>query len=217
MERSRIGIVIPALNEAQSIGGVVQEAAAYGLPIVVDDGSRDATGSIARSAGAEVVQHEANRGYDEALNSGCARAVAMGCSYIITMDADGQHNPSLLAQYLEALRGGADLVTGVRDKTQRISEQLFSLVTRLRWGVQDPLCGMKAYTSDLYLEVGHFDSYQSIGTELLLYAARRGRRITQIPVKTRERIGSPRFGRVLSANWRIFRAMYLGMFRSGTR
>jgi glycosyltransferase involved in cell wall biosynthesis len=211
MERSRIGIVIPALNEAQSIGEVVQEAAAYGLPIVVDDGSHDATAFIARSSGADVVEHNVNRGYDGALNSGCARAAALGCSYIITMDADGQHNPSILGQYLEALRDGAELVAGVRDRTQRISEKLFSLVTRLRWGIQDPLCGMKAYSVSLYQEVGHFDSYQSIGTELLLYAARRGRRIAQIPVKTRERVGSPRFGRLVSANWRIFRAMCVGL------
>ena len=214
MERPRVGIVIPALNESQSIGQVVQQAGAYGLAIVVDDGSVDATGAIARSAGAEVVEHEENLGYDEALNSGCARAAELGCAYIITMDADGQHNPTLLKQYIHALVGGADVVAGVRDRTQRFSEWLFSRIARARWAIKDPLCGMKGYTIELYQQVGHFDSYQSIGTELILFAARCGMRIVQVPVMTRPRTGAPRFGRVLSANWRIFRAMCVGMARN---
>ena len=54
MDRSEVGIVIPALNEAASIGEVVRRAAAFGLPIVVDDASSDGTGELARQAGAHV-------------------------------------------------------------------------------------------------------------------------------------------------------------------
>jgi glycosyltransferase involved in cell wall biosynthesis len=70
MERHRIGIIIPALNEANTIAAIVTGAANYGLPIVVDDGSSDETGAFAAAAGAAVVRIDTNVGYDEALNLG---------------------------------------------------------------------------------------------------------------------------------------------------
>jgi hypothetical protein len=59
--------------------------------------------------------------------------------------------------------------------------------------------------------VGHFDSYGSIGTELVLYAAKNGKRIAQLPVRTQERIDAPRFGRIFSANRRILYALWMGL------
>lgn len=209
MDRPRIGIIIPALNESATIAEVVAKARQYGLPIVVDDGSTDATGKVAAEAGASVVRHEINQGYDAALNSGFAFAAREGYEYLITMDADGQHNPGLLTQYIEALTAGADLVAGVRDRRQRLAEDVFAYVGRRLWGLDDPLCGMKGYRLAIYKERGHFDAYRSIGTELAIFAARRRRKVVQIPVLTRDRVGASRFGRVLVGNWRIFRALAL--------
>jgi glycosyltransferase involved in cell wall biosynthesis len=214
MDRSRIAIVIPALNEAETISAVVSNAKAFGTPVVVDDGSADDTGERARNAGAIVVKSPVNRGYDRALDQGFERAANIGSDCVITMDADGQHDPTALASFVVALSGNVDVVVGVRDRRQRFAEHLFALVTFARWRIRDPLCGMKAYRVDLYRELGHFDSYNSIGTELMLYAAARGKRIVQIPVKTRERTGAPRFGRVVAANLRILRALCLGMTRA---
>jgi glycosyltransferase involved in cell wall biosynthesis len=213
MERHRIGIVIPALNEESTIANVVSRAARYGVPVVVDDGSSDRTAQLAEAAGAAVVRHPQNRGYDEALNSGAARAVSLGCESFITMDADGQHDPATLDSFLTELDRGADVVAGVRDRRARFAETAFAWCTKARWKLNDPLCGMKAYRTDLYLERGVLDTYGSIGTELLLYAARRRKRIAQVPVKTRERAGTPRFGRRLSANARILRACWIGLTR----
>jgi glycosyltransferase involved in cell wall biosynthesis len=209
MARSGVGIIIPALNEAQSIAKVVEGARQFGTVIVVDDGSSDGTGAVAAAAGAEVVRHPLNLGYDAALGSGFERAAALSCDAVVTLDADGQHDPQLLAQFIAALETGASVVAGVRDRCQRIAERLFAWVTRIRWGIHDPLCGMKGYQMAVYRELGHFDSYGSIGTELALFAARRGMRLVEIPVRTRERVGAPRFGRRLSANWRILRALIL--------
>ncbi|MBU2538878.1 MAG: glycosyltransferase family 2 protein [Proteobacteria bacterium] len=211
MERHRIGIVIPALNEAATIGWVVSNVLPYGVPIVVDDGSRDETGEAASSLGASVVRHPANRGYDQALNSGFSHAEALGCEYVITMDADGQHDPTILHEFIQALDNGADVVIGVRDRHQRLAEYIFAWVAAKKWGISDPLCGMKAYRINIYKELGHFDSYDSIGTELALYAAKNGKHIAQLPVKTRERIDAPRFGRRFSANRRILYALWASL------
>jgi glycosyltransferase involved in cell wall biosynthesis len=199
------------LNESRTIAGVVGGARQSGTPIVVDDGSTDDTSEKARAAGATVVRHDKNRGYDGALNSGFARAAEIGCEYVITLDADGQHDPMIIMRFVEALDAGADIAIGIRHKRQRVAEMMFAWAANARWGLRDPLCGMKAYRIHLYQELGHFDSYGSIGTELALFAAKRGKRVAQIPLTTRDRVDAPRFGRRLSANMRILRAMMIGM------
>lgn len=217
MDRSRVALIIPALSEGATIGDVVASALAFGQPIVVDDGSTDDTARIAKSAGAVVVRHERNLGYDRALSSGFAEANRLGFEFAITVDADGQHVPEAIGRFLTEIESGADVVVGVRDRRQRLGEWLFAVVGRQRWGIRDPLCGMKAYRMSIYRRHGHFDTYQSIGTELAIAAASAGRHISELPVATRPREGQPRFGRAISANVRILRALIGGLRRFPAR
>ncbi len=212
MDRSRVGIVIPAFNESATIVAVVDVARNYGIPIVVDDGSKDATAVLASRNGAVVVTHGKNCGYDAALNSGFIKAAEIGCEVIITVDADGQHDPSLIQRFIDEIGTGMDVVVGVRSRIPRLSEQLFASYAHLRFGIQDPLCGMKAYRTTVYEALGHFDSYGSIGTELAIYAAKRKYRLGQIPFVVRERKDQPRFGRIFVANYKIFRALILSIW-----
>jgi glycosyltransferase involved in cell wall biosynthesis len=212
----RIAFVIPALNEEATIGGVVERLRKFGCVIVVDDGSIDRTAEIAGELGAKVVSHRQNRGYDRALETGFARAADMGCEYVITMDADGQHPADLVPRFIAALQDGADLVIGIRDHVPRISERAFQYMTRALYGIQDPLCGMKGYRLELYRSLGWFDSYGSIGTELMLYAIRQGAKVVQCPVPTRVRHGHARIGNLFRANYIIFRAALLGLTKRHT-
>ncbi len=205
--RDQVAIIIPALNEAATIAQVVSRVAEYGTPIVVDDGSTDATAQLARDAGAQIVQHTQNQGYDGALSSGFAHAAKLACPYVITIDADGQHNPEQLREYIRLLAQGNDLVLGVRDRHQRISEEIFSLVGRWVWQVRDPLCGMKGYRLHVYTALGHFDSFTSIGTELAIRAVASKVKSVQTAVITRDRLDAPRFARRFSANVKILRAL----------
>jgi glycosyltransferase involved in cell wall biosynthesis len=211
VDKHYIGIVIPAFNEANTIGQVVKDAAHYGTPIVVDDASTDNTADVALAMGAKVVIHPVNRGYDAALNSGFQRASEMRMQVVITLDADGQHDPSLIQEFINGIESGFDIVLGVRGRHQRLAENLFALYTRARYGLKDPLCGMKAYKSFLYQKLGHFDSYGSIGTELMLHAVKNGYQYTQIAIAVRDRIDAPRFGKIFSANYKIMRAMFLSL------
>lgn len=213
MERHRVAIVIPALNEAVTIARVIAGSVSKGIPIVVDDHSSDDTAEVARAAGATVVRLEKTEGYDGALDRGFKCAAELGCEYVITIDADGQHDPDLIAAFVSALDDGADLVVGIRDRRQRFGEYVFSAVGRVRWGISDPLCGIKGYRIGLYNDLGHFDSYSSIGTELAAYAAHRGKRIVQVPLTTCARADRPRFGNGFVANRRILRSLWLGLRR----
>jgi len=213
VERHQIGIIIPAYNEAATIVAVVYSVSKLGAAIVVDDGSTDGTGNLAKEAGAFVVRYDVNRGYDQTLNSGFIYANESGYEYVVTMDADGQHDPYILEKFVQALNNGADVVVGVRDRFQRFAERVFSWIAFVKWGMRDPLCGMKAYRMGVFRELGHFDSYDSIGTELAIYAAKSGKEIVQLAVKTSSRADASRFGRKFSANQKIFRSLWIGIFK----
>lgn len=209
MAGHRVAVVVPALNEARSIAAVVGLASRYARCIVVDDGSVDGTGRIAAEAGALVVRHEQNLGYDAALDSGFRRATEEGFEVIVSLDADGQHDPALLERFVAKIDQGADVVLGVRSRRARLGEHVFALYANLRWGIRDPLCGLKAYRTAVFRALGHFDSYRSIGTELMIFAARNGMRVDQVEFEVRDREGQPRFGRRVAANYKILRALVL--------
>lgn len=212
MERHRIAIVIPAFNETRTIVSIVSGAVQYGFPIVVDDGSTDETGALATAAGAAVIRNAINLGYDQALNRGFIHAEELGCEYVITIDADGQHDPAILKSFIQALDDGADVAVGNRDRRQRLAEHIFAWVAFRKWGIRDPLCGIKGYRIEAYRELGCFDSYGSVGTQLAIHAARNGKKIAQILVVTRDRADASRFGWRFSANKKILRALWLGFF-----
>jgi len=213
VERSQIGIVIPALNESATIEGVVKAAGIYGLPIVVDDGSVDNTSDIALEAGAVVVTHSRNSGYDCALNTGFIKAAELGVDMIITVDSDGQHDPAFIQNFIDMIDAGGDVVVGIRNERQRFSEHVFAWYTNIRFGIKDPLCGMKAYRKSVYESLGHFDSYGSVGTELMIYAAKNHFKIRQVIIEVRERKGQSRFGQILSGNYKIMNALLFSLWR----
>ena len=210
----RVAVVIPVFNEAESIAAVVTAISAFGVAIVVNDGSTDNTEHLARASGALVVSHDVNRGYDAALSSGLAATLTDGFDFAITVDGDGQHDPALIETFLRELFAGADLVVGIRERFQRPSEHLFAGLAKVLWGISDPLCGMKAYRLSKLKGVGRLCSYRSIGTELIIRAARSGWRIQQVPMTTNIRKGKSRFGEGLRANRSIIQAMMLGLVKA---
>ena len=207
----RLAAVIPAFNEARSIGALVRQVSQRALAIVVDDGSADDTAALARAAGAHVVSHPLNRGYDGALETGIRTARALRCTFAVTLDADGQHDPTILDLFLAELESGADLVVGHRDRTQRWSEALFCVVGRAVWGLDDPLCGMKGYRLSVLNKVEDLNTYPSIGTELAVRLIKGGARAHQVKIKTRQRDGVSRFGGGVRANLRICKALWIGL------
>jgi glycosyltransferase involved in cell wall biosynthesis len=210
--RPVVAAVIPAFNEAKSITAVIKAVKQYALPIVVDDGSYDETARLARQAGAVVISHYTNQGYDAALQTGLFKAIELDCTFAITLDADGQHNPAGIQPFKAALIQGADLVVGVRESHQRFSESIFSLVGKILWNIPDPLCGMKGYRLSHLKHFGIFDSYRSIGTEFAIRCARSRLKIICIPIITQERSGNSKFGQGIKPNLIIIRSLLIGLW-----
>ena len=109
-----VSVVIPARDESASIGDVVarvRAAVAGAEVIVVDDGSTDGTGDLARKAGASVVRHPTARGNGASIKSGARRAQG---EVLVFLDGDGQHDPADIPRLLEQVEAGYDLVVAAR-------------------------------------------------------------------------------------------------------
>jgi hypothetical protein len=154
-----VSVVIPAHDEASTIGDVVAACLRHTPDldevVVVDDGSRDDTARVARTAGAVVLRHPFNLGYGAALQTGYRYALARGAPLVVQMDADGQHDPREIARLAAPIeRGECDLVVGSRfladtgyrmGTLRRLGRALFRAIAR-GFGVAltDPTSGFQA-------------------------------------------------------------------------
>jgi glycosyltransferase involved in cell wall biosynthesis len=200
-------IVIPAFNEAESIADVVREVRGE-LPaadvLVVDDGSSDDTAPRAAAAGATVARLCVNLGVGGAMRLGYRYARDAGHDVVLQIDADGQHDPRYVSKLMDAL-DGADLVIGarfagegdyrVRGPRRWAMSLLSAVLSRLaRCRLTDTTSGFRAANRPTIELFAAWYPVEYLGdtVETLVYAARRGCRIRQVPVAMRRRIaGAP--------------------------
>ncbi|MDH5523670.1 MAG: glycosyltransferase family 2 protein [Desulfobulbaceae bacterium] len=220
LNNNRLAVIIPALNEEATIANVVACVSVRGAtPIVVDDGSLDQTANIARSAGALVVSHEVNNGYEQALNTGIHEAAARGFELAATFDADGQLDPDDLVRFVDVLDAEkSDLVIGVRDYRNRYTEYLLALFGRLRFGLRDPLCGLKLYRLKKAKHYFPFDTLRLVGMEMSFRMLDAGCKVTELPIHVQKREGVSRYGSSFSGELNILKSLWrviweFGLFR----
>ncbi|MGC9529386.1 MAG: glycosyltransferase family 2 protein [Candidatus Bipolaricaulaceae bacterium] len=191
-------VVVPVHNEETSLGAVLAglQAAWSGGVLVVDDGSTDATPHIAREQGAWLVQHADNRGYGAALRSGFAWATARGYTWAVTLDADGQHEPSYLRLFLDrAATGGLDVISGSRylDASPALSpvpqdrRWVNGIVTRLLCdltglALTDAFCGFRAYRLAALTKLELTEDGYGFPMEFWIKAAHLGLAVEGVPV-----------------------------------
>jgi glycosyltransferase involved in cell wall biosynthesis len=109
-------VIIPAYNEGSRIEPVIAAALEHLPVVVIDDGSSDNTPQVAGQAGAHVVHQQPNQGKGAALKAGFNYAIQQDYRAVITLDADGQHDPAEIPKFVEAFQNGhTDLVIGARD------------------------------------------------------------------------------------------------------
>ncbi len=220
-------IVIPALDEAQSVGGVLDGVApeACGLAVdvlVVDDGSTDGTMERALEHGAHVARLERNCGQGAAFRVGYRIAREHGARYLVTLDADGQWDPADVPRVLEpVVSGEADFVLGSRvlgsadtqNRLRRAGVGVFSAVVRRLSGVEvtDTSSGLRAFRAEVSATVPQSEpQYQA--AELLLGAILQGYRIAERPVVMHRRTAGvskkghnvlygARYARVIARTW----------------
>ncbi|HYO47236.1 MAG TPA: glycosyltransferase family 2 protein [Gemmatimonadota bacterium] len=189
----RVLVLIPAHNESPRIVPVIESALRHLPVIVVDDGSADDTGSVAEAAGARVVRQPANLGKGEALKAGFRRAIADGVAAVVTLDADGQHDPAEIPAFLaERERTGAELVVGAREfgampPTRRLANTLGKRVLHWATGreIRDNQSGYRLVGRRL-MEAMLASEEPGFGfeVEMIVECARRGWAIEWVPIRT---------------------------------
>jgi glycosyltransferase involved in cell wall biosynthesis len=211
----KLVVQMPALNEEKTIASVIG-----GIPkdipgadsvevVVVDDGSTDRTGEIARSAGAHVVRHERPRGVGLAFRSGLERSSELGADIIVTIDSDGQFDPRDIPKLVEPIANGeADFVTASRFADPALAPEM---PAAKRWGndmiarwlsaavgrrFYDVSCGFRAYSRNAYMRLVLLGDF-TYTHEVFLNLAFCRVPIMEIPIKIR---GVREFGRSRVAN-----------------
>ncbi len=196
-------MIIPALNEASTLPAVLsalREALPDGDVVVVDDGSTDATAAVARANGAKVLSLPFNLGIGGALRTGFRYATAHGYDAAVQVDADGQHDPTMIPVLLAAL-DDADMVVGSRfadvtsyevGRTRRGAMQLLKVMIRLLSGrtFTDTSSGFRAFNAPmLEFFARNYPSEYMESVEALLAANYEGFRIAEVPVQMHQRAG----------------------------
>jgi glycosyltransferase involved in cell wall biosynthesis len=189
----KILALIPAYDEADKISEIVQGASRYLPVLVVDDGSRDDTSLRARAAGAAVLSLHPNQGKGAALKAGFRKALSEGYGAVLTLDADGQHDPDEIPGFLQAYRtGGADLIIGQRNFTRMPPVRRFanwfgrrSFSWAMRMPIPDNQSGYRLISRRLIEAVldnpeGGFE----FEVEMIVICVRRGYKLDWVPIRT---------------------------------
>ncbi len=186
--------VIPCLNEATAIGAVVTAVRRH-LPgvFVVDDGSSDATGALAKQAGAEVLRHEQPRGKGAALQTGWHEARQRGFPWAMTLDGDGQHSADDIPAFLNrAEQTSASLVVGDRMANPKAMPGLRRWVNRWMsarisratgYTLPDTQSGFRLMNLGEWAALSMTTAHFEVESEILLAFATAGRRIEFVPIQ----------------------------------
>jgi glycosyltransferase involved in cell wall biosynthesis len=194
MMTKRVVVVIPAYNEERTIVGVIRGLKRRGFTrlIVVDDGSSDRTGELARHEGVILLRHILNRGLGGALGTGITAALRLGGEAIVTFDADGQHDPNDIARLLEPIATGeADMVIGSRmlkpigmPYRRRLANWTANVVTYLlfRGWTTDSQSGLRAFSSQAAAQIQIMTSGMEVSSEIIAETVKNRLSRKEVPV-----------------------------------
>lgn len=197
-EDKKLTVIIPAKNEASSIGALLkklQQELVNAEIIVINDGSTDNTAQIAQENNTILITHPYSMGNGAAIKSGARAATG---DILITMDADGQHDPSEINRLLEKMDEGYEMVIGARafksqaGKRRWLGNQIYNFIASLVVGkkIKDLTSGFRAVSADkfkdfLYLLPNGF----SYPTTITMAFFRSGYPVAYVPIDVNKRIG----------------------------
>lgn len=219
-----VWFVIAAFNEGPMIVEVVRRVSALANVVVVDDGSSDDTGARALDAGAHVVTHLVNRGQGAALQTGLEYGLSQGAEFLITFDADGQHDSDEAMAMIEVCRSRSiDIVLGSRflgrtvnmPLSRRLTLKAAVLFTRLSMGLNltDAHNGLRVFTRHSAEEIRITQDRMAHASEILSEIGRKRISFVEYPVTITYSDYSLAKGQKISNSIRILEDMIFGAQR----
>jgi glycosyltransferase involved in cell wall biosynthesis len=190
----KLVVVIPAYNEEKNIGSVLEGVKKYTKNIIViDDGSEDKTSLIAKEKGALVYSHFINRGLGGALSTGIKAALRENPDIIITLDADGQHDPNEIPKLIKpTIEDEADFVIGSRflEKQQmpilrKFGNYFYNLINWFLFGIKltDTQSGMRAFNKKVAESLEIVTNGMEVSSEIIKEINIHNFKIKEVPIK----------------------------------
>jgi glycosyltransferase involved in cell wall biosynthesis len=195
--KSNIIACIPAFNEERRIGEIVLKSLQYVDKVIVcDDGSSDSTSKIAEKYGAIIIKHKKNIGYGSAIKSLINVALQLEADVIVTLDADGQHEPDEIPRLIKKLfNDNADIVIGSRfnnnndygvPRYRKIGiafiTRLVNLILTSQLKITDAQSGFRAYNKRVLKSIELNENGMGVSTEILLKANKIDMKIVEVPI-----------------------------------
>jgi len=217
LNKSDLLVVIPAFNESETINSVISDLLSLSFNIlVIDDGSTDGTGEIASNLGIEVITNTNNSGYESSINQGFEFALNNKYKFLATIDADDQFNPSDLDLFFSLIQEQViDLIIGIRNTKNRLTENLLCTYGRTRFNIEDPLCGLKLYNLRSISTLLPFDTKGLAGMELIFKTADINLKIEQVEIRMRKRSGKSRYGHSIIGEFKLFKILLKSIYYFG--
>jgi len=220
----KIAVIIPAFNAAKTIttliGKIQKEFSELDI-IVIDDGSTDQTFSLAKKAQAVVLQHPVNLGKGEALRTGFKYATEKNYSYVITLDADLQHDPKHIKDFLQKAKNDKpDFILGTRDFSFRnmpwdrvLTNSITSVILTLLSGqkIKDSQSGYRMISEKVLKSICLKSKRYDLESEILIKAGRKGFKIEAVEISTIYE-GSQSFINPFSDTGRFLRICWKNLF-----
>jgi glycosyltransferase involved in cell wall biosynthesis len=190
-------VLIPAYNASLTISELIEKTSEFvnkNNIVVVDDGSQDQTFTIAQRTGAVVLKHERNKGKGEALKTGFKYALEKNFEAILTIDADLQHDPSSIVDFLKKTSENFNgIIIGTRDihlkkmpLARWLSNSLTSVILSILSGqtIRDSQSGYRLISTQVLKKVKLKAKKYDLESEILVKAGRKGFKIEKIPIET---------------------------------
>ena len=215
MEKNQV-IIIPCYNEVKTILKIYNKAKKFGKVIVIDDFSIDGTRDLLKSKNIFFLKNKKNYGYEKTLISGFKFVLKKfkNVKYILTLDADNELPIKYIPKILKKInKKDTNMVIAKRNKFNRVSERLISLLFLFFFRIKDPLSGMKIYKRSFLKKYIKSLSKNLFLVDLIIFCINDGKKISEININVNKRKDKSRVGSSFKVNLKILNILLKVFFK----
>ncbi len=212
VQNKKLAVVIPTYNEAKTIIKVYNQTKNIGIPVIVDDCSIDDTKKILKKKKINFISNKTNKGYEESIKNGFKfifRKMPF-VEHIATIDADLELPPKNIFYLYNIIKDKKlDIIVGSRTKLNRISEYILNFIFYLKFGLKDPISGLKIYKTNKLKKIFNKISNNLFLVDILLTSNSKKLNIAYEEIKIKKRSDISRVGSGIKVNLKIIKiALY---------
>ena len=214
MEQNKIVILIPAYNEADNLKKLLPKLKTYNV-YIINDGSTDKTLEIVKKNKCKYINIKVNSGYENAVLTGLKYLRKKKYKYILTFDADGQHQIKDIKKIENIiLKKDIDLYIFNRIVKNRFSEKLLEIIFKNKYCIKDPLSGLKAFKTTTLKKINLNNINNFFLVDLVYIYLKKNYKIENIKIITKKRIGKARVGSLMKVNLKILYISLMYIFKN---